>query len=62
MRLGFYSIEIHVDESGEEDIVTPTLVDERRTGFTSFQHIDDSRQFVDIELDGLSDVFGLGTG
>ena len=61
-RLGFDCRERHVDVGGEEDVVAPRFVHERRAGLAGLQHIVDHRQRIKIDLNLCSDVLRLGAG
>ena len=60
--LGFDGLEVDVDAGGEEEVVAPGLVHQRRAGLARLQHVDDHGQRVEVELDLGGEVLGLGAG
>ena len=54
-------LEIDVDECFKENVLRPMSVYERRTGIAGARHVDDGRQFFEIERDELGEILGLRT-
>ena len=49
--LGLDGLEVHVDVGGEEEVVAPVLVHQRRAGLARLQHVGDDGQRIEVELD-----------
>ena len=58
--LGLDRLEVHVGGGGEEKIVAPVLVDERRAGTTRGQHVGNDGQRLEVDLDFGGHVLCLG--
>jgi len=53
-------LDIVVDERGQEKVVPPCLVHQRRARCAGLEHVMDRRQLREIDLDARRHVFGLG--